>query len=116
LVGPDRVAAVDSPVRDAPGDRSDDPRELEIELVRAYLGARGRELGLGRAHRGLERLDLFPADGPNVHETPGALELGARILEPCERRGLAGPGLIELGLERPRIDREQQLALLDELA
>src|SRR5690606_22663161 len=115
IVGLHRVAAVDAAVRGAAGDRRDDARELEIERARTHLGARRGKIGLRGAYRGLERLDLFAAHGPYLHEPAGPLELGARVLEPRERRGLAPSSLIERRLEGPRIDTEQKLALVDEL-
>src|SRR5690606_25896351 len=104
------------PIRDPARDRCDDLRELDVELRGAHGSARRRELGLRGADGRLERLDLLLADRTDVDETAGSLELGARVLDARARRRGASPCLVSPRLERPRIDREEQLAPLDPLS
>src|SRR5690606_22666042 len=81
-----------------------------------HRGAGGLGLGRRRAHRGFERLELLLADRLDLDEPARALELRARVLEARSRRCHAAPRLVAGGFERPRIDREEQLALLDGVA
>ena len=69
-----------------------------------------RQLGDGRALR----IGLLP--GREFAELGKALQIEIGVGEIGFVLGLLGLGLIEGGLERPRIDLDQRVAFLDELA
>ena len=117
LAAGDQIAGIDAPVGDAPGDR------------RAHLGPFEIELGL--LERGLGRGDL--AGGVALRRSPGIeLPLGHGLAAHQRRRALArravaisslalralhiGLGLLDRDLVGARIDDEQEVALLDDLA
>ncbi len=101
---------------DPAGDRRHDARELEIQVGVAHLRFGGVERGVGVAQL-LQPLVV----GADRHEILGAQLGGALELAVGELDG--GVGLVDLGLrggaldlERPRVDDEQEVALLDQLA
>ena len=110
------IARRDAPVADAAGDRRAQFGEFEVErglanrrLLRGDRGF-GDALGLGALVEGLL------GDGLVAHELRGAREIGLGKGEVGPRLRQVGLGLVERGLERALVDREQEVALLDDLA
>ncbi len=112
----DEVAGIDAPVRDAPGDRCAHlcPFEIELRLLQGSLGRAhlaggvtlgcpaGIELALGHGLVAHQRGRPLHVKGGDLELGLGALEIGLRLLD----RELIGA----------RIDDEQSVALLDQLA
>ena len=112
----DEVAGRDDGARHASGDRRCDPREREVQLRGVEGRARGGELRLCDGRIGFDLLG-FLARRRVLREQPlGAiavraceLDLRARAVALCGEAG-------DFGLERPRIDLEEQIALRDACA
>src|SRR6185369_3756614 len=111
----DQVAGRDTAVADAAVDLRPEFGELEIEL-----GLADRRLGV--AHRGLRvaiglraLLEGLLGNGLVAHELLAAREVRFGIGEVRARLHQAGARLVEHVLERPLVDGEQEIALLDDL-
>jgi hypothetical protein len=72
--------------------------------------------GLRGLHGGGQPVDVALRHGFRLEQSPGAAEIGLRQRQVALRARDAGPRLGQRGGERPRIDGEEQLALLDDLA
>ena len=112
----DEVAHIDAAIGDAAGDGCAHVREFEVEL-RCPHRCLGRRYGTVRSALGLDvivqrrlryRLALDERTRP-FEGLLGELRLGLRLDERCLRLG-------QCYLERPFVDREENLPLRDELA
>ena len=108
-----QIAWVDASVRNPPGDRRAHLGERDIERARLDARIGRRELGLRRlhfraklVHIALRHRQVLQPKAPPVIGL-GDCKVAARSL--CRRSGL-----IQCGDERPRVDREQQLSLMDD--
>ena len=112
----DQIADRDQMRADAPGERGHDPAMLDVELGVADLRLGLVDGSLPRLLVGRALLDAFRRAGVALLQrlgtdefTVGQLELGGRTFELRHRLGQAV-------FVRPRIDDEQQIALLDDVA
>ena len=112
--GIDDIADIDLPEPDDTGDRRLDGGVIELGL--RVLDQRRVGLNLRRQLRdgGALRIGLLP--GREFAELGKALQVEVGVGKVGFVLGLLGLGLIEGGLERPRIDLDQRVAFLDELA
>ena len=109
------VADADLVAADAAADRRRDMGELEVELGLGdgrLVGLDGGDGSLRRRARVLElllRRELLLGELAVAHE----VEIGAHNLRLVALE--IGLGLVEIGLEGPRVDDEEEIALLDQL-
>ena len=116
VVGVDDVAGIDQTHADTAVARRGDGGVFE-------LGLRGLDGGVIGRHRGLELIDLALLLVDDLLRGDVREHQGLRACEVFLGRGelglvlgLLGPGLVERGLEQPRVDLRQHVALLDVLA
>ena len=112
----DEIAGRHAAVADAAGDRRAQLGELQIELGLAHRGLVGRDRRRGAALRLRALIEGLLGDGAVAHELLGALEVGFGEGEIGLGLREIGARLVERVLERPLVDGEQQIALLDHLA
>ncbi len=110
-----QVAGRDAAVADAAGDRRAQLGELEIELGLAHRGLARQHRGFGVALGLGALLEDLLGDGPLAHQLLAAREVAFRIDQVRFRLGEVGARLLERVLERPLVDGEQEIALLDHL-
>jgi hypothetical protein len=112
----DQIAGIDLAIRDPACDRGADLGELDIERTGANTGLCRRDRGTRRTDPGLEPLDIALRHRLDGDQPLGAAEIrfGERLL--ALRAGEAGARLGECRGERPRVEGEEQLALLDDRA
>ena len=111
----DIVADADLAVRRPAARRRGDAGELDVERLRPGVGARRPDLRLRLAQRRLRVVELLLADRLQVEQLLLAVERRLGDGGGGDVARLVGLRLFEHRLERPRIDRHQQLALADEL-
>ena len=112
--GIDDVADVDLAQPDTPGDRRLDGGVVELGLRVGDRGVVGRDLRGQLRDGGALGVGLLPRG--EFAELGEALQVEIGVGEIGLVLRLLGLGLVERRLERPRIDLDQQIALLDELA
>ena len=113
----DQVAGIDAPVGNAPGDRRAHlgPFEIELGLLRARLRAEAtwpaasRWVDLRVSNSRSVKVWLRTSGVARSTSSGGDLELGPRAFH-------IGFGLLDRELVGARIDDEQEVALLDDLA
>ena len=112
----DEIAGRHAAVADAAGDRRAQFGELDVERRLANRRLVCRDRCLRAAERLGPLLEHLLGDGAVAREQPATLEVGLG-------KGQVGLGLREIGaclrqrvLERPLVDGEQEIALLDHLA
>src|SRR5262249_31513221 len=112
----DEVAGIDAPVGDAPADRRPHvgPFEVERGLPQRSFG-RG-DLAGGVALSGLAGVEFALGYGLVAHQRGRALHVEGGDLEPGLGAFDIRIGLVDGDSVGPRIDHEQKVALLDELA
>ena len=112
--GVDDVADVDLAQPCDAGDRRLDGGVIELGLRVLDRRRVGRDLRRELRDGGALRVGLLP--GREFAELGEALQIEVGVGEIGLVLDLLGLGLIERGLERPRIDLDQRVALLDDLA
>ena len=111
----DKIARRDAPVADAAVDRRAQFGEFQVELGLAHRRLVVADRGLGVAERLRALLEGLIGDGLVAHELLAARVVGFGKGEIGLRLHQIGARLIERVLERPLVDGEQQIALLDDL-
>ena len=112
----DQVAHGDDVVAGAAVDGRSHLGELDIELRLVQPRPGGVESGL-RLDRGLAAaIEFLGGDGAGPNKVLRALCIVSRELKPSLRAPNIGLGRSQHSAERARIDHEQQIALLDDLA
>ena len=114
--GRDEVAFGDDGAADAPGDRRGDARELEVQFRGAQRRFDGRCLRGGLLGERGAAIELLVRDRVLGGQPFRALELGGGALNRGAGAQQLGAQAIDLGLERPRVDHEQQVAARDDRA
>lgn len=110
------IARRHAAVADAAGNRRAQLGEFEIEFVGLYRGFRRLQRGIRRA-LGLHALVIKRLrDGLLRDQRLRAREIGIREIGLRLRAGEIGTRLIECGLERALVEREEQVTRLHELA
>ncbi len=112
----DEIARRDAPVADPAGDRRAQFGELQVELGLLDRRLLRRDLGLRGAVRLRALIEQLLGDGALAHQRLRALQIGFGEGEISLRLRQIGARLIQRVLERPAVDGEQQVALLDDLA
>jgi hypothetical protein len=112
----DEIARRHAAVADAAGHRRPQLGELQIELGLAYrrLVRQDRRFGVAFGLRTL--LEYLLADGLVAHELLAARVIGLGVGQIRTRELEIGAGLVERVLERPLVDREQEITLLHDLS
>ena len=90
------------------------PFEIELGLLQRRFGRRDRARRV--ALRRSPRVELPLGEGLAAHQRRRPLDVVRRDLQPCLRALHVGLGLLDREPIRPRIDDEQKIALLDDLA
>ncbi len=109
-----QVALGDDRAADAAVDRRRDLRELEVQLRGPERGLDGRRLRRRFLRECRAAIVLLVRDRVLGAKALGALQLGVGALTRGSRARELGAQTIDLRLERPRIDLEQQVASLDD--
>ena len=112
----DEVADRDVGARGAAGDRRLDLCVVEVETGHANGRLCALHVGLGGARSRRRLVELLARHGLRFEQRPGTGQLALRELGTRLRRAHLRLRTRQLRFERPRVDREQQLALLDESA
>ena len=112
-----RLPAIDAPVGDAPGDRRAHLGPFEIELGLLQRGFEPRRPGAA-ASRWVDRRVSNSRSVKRLaaHQRRRPLDVGGGDVELGLRAFHIGLGLLDRELVGARIDDEQQIALLDDLA
>src|SRR4051812_7919234 len=112
----DQVAGVDAPIGNASANGSRHIRPLEIEFGLLECGIGGRDRAGGIALIGLPRIELALSESLVAYQRRGPLDIEAGDLELGLRAFQIRLSLLDREPIRPRIDDEQRIALLDDLA
>ena len=113
VVGVDHIADVDEAVAGAALDRRGDRAILEVQLCRFQSRQAGGHASRRHGHGVLGLIELLLGDGPGGQQLLDACELGFGEIENGLVLGKVAAGQIELRLVGTRVDREEQIALLD---
>ncbi len=109
--GGDQVAGGDGGARDAAVDGRDHAGKGQVQPSRLQGRAGGLHIGAGGLGLGLQPLQLALGHGVLVHQPLAAIRIGGRQLGLGLCAGQLSGQAVHLGLEGPRVDLEQHLAL-----
>ena len=115
IAGADVVAGVDGAQADAAGDRRDDAAVAEVQARRVLVGAVDDQRALELLDQRRLGVDVLARDRVLAEQRLVALQLDPRAVELRLVALARADRLLQRDLERARIDRDEQLALLDDL-